>query len=429
MAQDLKKFIKISLTLIFLSSCSESNLPLDNLLIHKYANLSFNNEKNKEATLKKLQVYLTNHEVTDKNIFEIEKILNEINDGHVILKKTNSANDPLAYNFGSDLKYVPGTFFVETCLKDCSPAILQKSEIVEVDGISFEKWIEHNKGKVQASSEWGRKYRTSRLLINNRINLSVKLKLKTQNGKVINSQLSLKKLVIQNPFKCVEGKRIDKLNFLVKINSFWCDRGRLISDQEIFNEFKQDWDESTNNIKETDHIILDLRENNGGGDNEVMYSLSSLFDHPVFLYKFQFLKSTLYGKRNWLNNFIHFNSGKWANAEVEYSLKKYQAKNKFFKNPISILISSGCFSSCEGFAHAVMAEKRGILKGSVTHGGAGDPKFYRIKNSDYLINLPSCLVWQKDGKFYEGVGITPNIKFLDTLNLKGDGLLQSVLKN
>ena len=100
----------------------------------------------------------------------------------------------------------------------------------------------------------------------------------------------------------------------------------------------------------------------------------------------------------------------------------------FFKNQVNVLISPGCFSSCEGLAAAFKNQRRAKLFGSQTHGGAGEPRFFPIGNTDYTINLPTCIAWQGNGELFEGVGITPDEKIEDKLELTGDGVLEAALK-
>ena len=404
-----------------LSSCQNSQEHLISLIKNHYANFYVNGSDHKKRTLKKLENYLLTHPLNEKNEGEISSILNEFNDGHLILKNTKKKN-PIKQ---SDLTFIPGSFHLVSCENSCLPSVaVGKYEIVEVDGLPFKVWLSANEGKVAASSPWGRTFRTSRLLISNGKNEQLKLKLKNSKGETLDTNLRYTEY--EHPLnKCIEGIRFNKSNYYLKIKTLWCEK----ENDEITKNYRAEWDRVTSEIKKSDKIIIDLRSNNGGDDLEVVYSLNSFLKSPVLLSRFQFLTLNLPGKLNKLLHLLPFPFSLWAKMELEMTDERVMPKNVFYDNPIRVLISAGCFSSCETFASVLKVQKRAQLIGTRTHGGAGDPIMFPIAHSSYVINLPTSIAWQSNGELFEGVGVKPDLLREDKLSFPGDSLLDEAISN
>lgn len=415
-----KSLLLLLATLLILSSCQNAEEHLILLIKKHYANYYVNNSSHKQLVLKKLENFLKDHSLTPENSEQISQILNEFNDGHVLLKSTN----PKTTNRLSDLTFFPGSFYVSSCEHSCSPGLMKgKYEIVSVGEQGFEKWLEDNAKRMAASTPWGKKYRTSRLLVSNRAQDVLTLKLLNSSGTLFTTQLRF--LDEEQPLeKCVEGRRLRDSIYYIKIKTLWCDRGN----GDIEENYIRDWDLVTSEVKKTDKIILDLRENNGGDDREVVYTLSSFMNHSFPLYLYQFLTLNRPGKIQRLLHLLPYPFSLWAERGVDMANFKTPPKNTFYDNQVSVLISAGCFSSCEGLASAFKVQKRAKLFGGQTHGGAGNPLFFPIAHSSFSINLPTCLTWQADGQLFEGKGVTPDYLVEDKLEKGDDFVLEEALK-
>lgn len=414
------------LLLLILSACS-SRTPEELLLRQleeKYANLYFNNEAYKRKVIGELREYLKTHKLNDDNINEVHHILNRINDGHVVMFDNRADRNQ---KFSSDIKFVIGSDLIESCAS-CTPALTKdKYEILTVNNKPFKDFLMQNKYEVAASTDWGRYFRLTRLLQEKNNNESTVLKLKNTSGKISTTHLSWKP-VISKPLVCASGERLAPNVYKVSITSLWCDDSNGSWGRErIYDNFKKQFDSAISNANENDRIIMELRENGGGGDEEVEYTLNAFHEKSVFLYHYKYLRKTQPGKRKWFEKFWPFKLSLWSDDEYEYSNIDNRPTKTFYKNKMATIISSGCFSSCETIASVLKNEKRSVVIGSATHGGSGDPVIFPIKGTPYSINIPTCVNWQEPGLVYEGVGVQPNIVMEQNPKIKEDNILKSAI--
>lgn len=385
-----------------------------------------NNELHKLTVVDRLDEFLKTHPLNETNIKAINEILHQINDGHVVLFDSKASKVKLS----NSLVFVYGSDFLESC-ESCSPKLIKdRYTILKVNNESYKNWLIAKQFDVAASTSWGREYRLSRLLLSDSSNTH--LSLKNRAGKIIDVSLNWKEeresLDIKNGSECVAGERINDSAYRVIIKSLWCDQNNTKTNRnEILNRFKDQWNKVSGEIKTTDKIVIDLRENGGGGDKEVEYILNSFFDKPTFLYRYRYLSATHPGGLKWIPKVLSSSHELWREMEFDYTNPAIHTNNLLYKNKLAVLISAGCFSSCEGIAQAFKNEKRAIIIGSTTHGGAGDPVIFPIKGTSYSINLPTCVVWQKNNLLFEGVGISPDIELFQNGQLLEDSLLSASL--
>ncbi len=418
--KDYKKNLLL-LGLVFLfTACQKPEELLISLLKNQYANLYVNNEPHKREVIQQLETYFKTHSLSSENEHDISLFLNQINDGHVHLK-----NKLAAPSKHSDLKMVPGTFFIKECENSCIPKIPEgKYEILEVDGMPFSRWLSLNEREVYASSPWGRRFRTSRLLTSNKLLNHYSLKYKNTKGVVFSSQV-ISQLIDRSIDKCVEGKRLNPKTFQIIIKTLWCDNNRL----DLTKNFISEWDKMAERISAQDKIIIDLRENNGGDDKELMYALNAFIKNAAPIYHYQYLNVNQPGKLEKIMHLLPFKFKLWGPKGIDYIDTSLKPKHTFYENKLSVLISAGCFSSCEGLAAGFKNLTRAKLWGTKTHGGAGEPVFFDIPKTTYSINLPTCVTWQGNKELIEGIGVSPHQTFEDSLNLPGDALLSAAIND
>lgn len=409
----------------FLSGCQQGHKSkvISSLLLENYANLEVNGEERKRRVIEEIKKF-DQIEITKENIRELKKSLNQIEDGHVFLRSLTKEDE-----YQSDLEFIPGSFFVKSCLNSCSPAINEKMRITKIDGMDFSSWLEANKTEVFASTFYGRNFRLSRLLRKNSWKESFQLELIDSKKK--NHQVSLNLRQSGGSSHCVSGKRLENDLFVLGVREFYC--SDPAGKKTEFDYFKFSLDQVTKEIKENDRIVLDLRENNGGGDDEVIYLLNHFIDRPVFLYEYKHLKAANLSKKEWLESFFLTGEGynkkeRWLHEHVLLTINKgnYLPTRPLFKNKMITLISAGCFSNCEGAAEALGQEKRSLLVGTTTHGGQSEPHPYLLKGGMFELYLPSCIVYKRDKGLYEGIGVNPQIVFEDQFKTSDDDLLLSV---
>nr|BDT29338.1 S41 family peptidase [Bacteriovorax sp. HI3] len=415
----------ISFLSIFLSACSpKPGEVLIKDLETKYANLYVNGETTKRQAIKELSDYLEKNSFTDENLETINHKLHKIGDGHVVLYDSRAEKN---VRYQSGLKFYPGSFIVSSC-ESCIPAVpAGKYALAEVNNKPLSFYIEEKKDTVAASSKWGRDYRVVELLRENPKEEDITVRLIPIKGQAINTKLQWTKKENKTPV-CVSSERLRDDLFKLNVLSLWCDDPTAPGDRnQIFENFKKQFDAAIAGAKPTDKFIIDLRENGGGGDYEVEYVLNTFFEKSIFVYKYQYLRKTHPGTMKWIEKIWPFKLGLWSPVEFQYADLSRRPSQTFFNNRAVTMISAGCFSSCEGIASALKQEKRTVVIGETTHGGAGDPVPFPIKGTPFSINLPTCVVWQKDGSLYEGQGVKPDmVKIQDRLSPADDVLQMAI---
>ncbi len=417
------KIFVFLLILICFTGCSGRS-PEELLVKHiedKYANLYVNNETKKRAALDELKGFLKDHKINDDNIVEIKKRLHKLSDGHVVLFDDRKEKN-VRYNSG--LVFIPGSNLVKSC-ESCRPEVKNDTwEITEINNAALSEYLEKDKYLVAASTDWGRQFRIMRLLQENNVKTDTFLKLKSSKGKVVSTHLSWSEVVPTTP-DCVRGVRINENTFKVVVSSLWCDdtskgpQDRLL----IYENFRNQFDQALSEATAKDKIVLDLRENGGGGDYEVEYVLNAFFPKSVFMYHYKYLRKTHPGKRKHLEKYWPFKLDVWSKDEFQYTDLGHKPKKQFYENSLVTLISSGCFSSCETIASTLKLEKRSKVYGTKTHGGSGDPVIFPLSGTPFSVNLPTCVTWQENNEYFEGVGVLPDQVVLQSNKSLDDDVL------
>lgn len=151
-------------------------------------------------------------------------------------------------------------------------------------------------------------------------------------------------------------------------------------------------------LKDTDALIIDLRANIGGNPSMVQYLCSLFFDKPVHL-------NNIYWRRG------DYTEEFWTMDHIGI-VKKPEI-------PVFILVSSNTFSAGEEMAYNLQVQKRAVLIGETTAGGANPGYSFNI-NERFSIFIPTGRsVNPVTGTNWEGTGVKPDIqvKASESLNL------------
>jgi len=142
-------------------------------------------------------------------------------------------------------------------------------------------------------------------------------------------------------------------------------------------------------IENSDAIIFDIRLNGGGDPTCVRLICSYLFgDKPVHL-------NDLYYRPE-------------DRTEEYWTLKKVDGK-KMPDIPVYILTSNYTFSAAEEFAYNLQTQKRAIIVGDTTGGGA-HPGGTMAVNNDFIIFMPMGRAINPVTKTnWEGTGVIPDV--------------------
>lgn len=135
-------------------------------------------------------------------------------------------------------------------------------------------------------------------------------------------------------------------------------------------------------------IIFDLRENGGGSPDMIAYILGYLFKDSTLI-------NTFYNRQ--LNEY----SQSWSVQDVP-GLKNLDAD-------IYVLTAKRSFSGAEEFAYDIQTQKRGLVVGEVTGGGAHPVQRYAI-NEFFSAGIPFMKAINPiTKKNWEGTGVTPDL--------------------
>jgi hypothetical protein len=144
-----------------------------------------------------------------------------------------------------------------------------------------------------------------------------------------------------------------------------------------------------NSLADSDALIIDLRDNNGGHSGMVTLIASYLFAEPTHL-------NDAYDRSE--NSTREF----WTSPEVP--------GKKFIGQPVFLLTSKATFSAAEDFSYALKNLNRATLIGETTGGGAHPIKPLRIDDHFSIIVPFARSISPITKTDWEGTGVQPNIR-------------------
>lgn len=143
-------------------------------------------------------------------------------------------------------------------------------------------------------------------------------------------------------------------------------------------------------LTNTDAIILDLTEN-GGGQPETVQLLASYFFTPEP---------------------VHINDIYWreGNKTQEFWTLKDVAGDRYLNKPIYVLTSSKTFSGGEEFVYDLQTQKKAIIVGETTKGGANPGDIFPVKYG-FGVFIPTGRAINPITKTnWEGTGVKPDVE-------------------
>lgn len=144
-----------------------------------------------------------------------------------------------------------------------------------------------------------------------------------------------------------------------------------------------------NELADTDGLIVDLRENAGGGSASVALLISYFVD-----------------QRTHLSDVWDRTSG---TTRQEWTLDKPDGKRYGGRKPVVILTGPGTMSAGEMFAYTMQAMKRATVIGQPTWGGANPSRPYRLGDHFFAMISGRRITNPITHANWEGVGVVPDI--------------------
>jgi len=219
-------------------------------------------------------------------------------------------------------------------------------------------------------------------------------------------------------------------------------------------------------FKETDGLIIDVRDNTGGR-RDVVKKLFSFFmdstDSP-YIANVAALRldeeNDLHEPKGYLKRrSMHpLSSDKWSEEEKKaiesfaksfqpewkvaddkfsdyhylmFSSKIHRSKYYLYNKPVVILMNGTCYSSTETFLGAFKNWRNVTIIGTPSSGGSGNPATHQLFNSLITLKLSTMASFQSNGKLYNGNGIIPDIILYPTLDDKlgqSDSMMEKALE-
>ena len=144
-----------------------------------------------------------------------------------------------------------------------------------------------------------------------------------------------------------------------------------------------------NFLADSDSLIIDLRDNNGGRGGVGT-----------------FIASYLFAERTQLSG----NFRRADNVTTEEWTLPYVPGRKFVDKPVYVLISNKTFSAGEGFAYLLKDLKRATLIGETTVGGSGTIEFKPVDDHFTLVVPTGRVVSPVTKTHWAGTGVEPDVK-------------------
>lgn len=158
-------------------------------------------------------------------------------------------------------------------------------------------------------------------------------------------------------------------------------------------------------IAQANGLIIDLRKNSGGNQQNAMAILSMLTDKPFPSVSLKMLNYKP-GVRAWGC------APEWFYEPVSESNPD---PTHFYSKPVVVLTGPGTFSAAENFVVAFDAMHRGTLVGEATPGSTRDSVIFKLPGGG-TARIMMADVEYPDGRVFEGVGVVPQIKVSPTIS-------------
>jgi len=152
------------------------------------------------------------------------------------------------------------------------------------------------------------------------------------------------------------------------------------------------FDQALSYVRETKGLIIDVRHNGGGSDDNSIAILTRLIQSPIDLLPFPLPGGGM-------------QQGQFVRPRGAFQYTK----------PVVLLIDGVCFSSCEDFAEMMKHVPTVTAIGDTTGGGSGAPALFPLP-SGRQINVSTKDFRRYDGEPIEWNGVLPGVLVLQTVN-------------
>ena len=161
-----------------------------------------------------------------------------------------------------------------------------------------------------------------------------------------------------------------------------------------FNLREQEIGRLVDSARHHDVLILDLRDNPGGGNEPLRWMIGAFFDHDVTV-------------------------GDVIERKGKKPMHISSRGNKAFSGRLLVLVNSRSASAAEIFVRTVQLQKRGMVIGDKTAGHVGRAEHFRFQETGKgffwcAMQITTARLQMPDGQDLEGTGVTPDLRILPT---------------
>jgi C-terminal processing protease CtpA/Prc len=149
-----------------------------------------------------------------------------------------------------------------------------------------------------------------------------------------------------------------------------------------------------NSARKHDTLILDLRDNTGGNEDDLRWMIGSFFDHDITV-------------------------GEMMQRDKHEPLSAPSLGKQSFTGKLYVLVNNSSSSAAEIFARTVQLQKRGTVMGDETAGAVGRGKRILLRGGPvsglaYSVEVTVARLKLPDGTDLEGRGVKPDLKMIPT---------------
>jgi len=149
-----------------------------------------------------------------------------------------------------------------------------------------------------------------------------------------------------------------------------------------------------NSARKHDTLVLDLRDNHGGNEDDLRWMIGSFFDHDITV-------------------------GEMMQRDKHEALSAPSLGKQSFTGKLYVLVNNSSASAAEIFARTVQLQKRGFVMGDETAGAVGRGKQILLRGGPvsglaYGVEVTVARLKLPDGTDLEGRGVKPDSKVIPT---------------
>jgi C-terminal processing protease CtpA/Prc len=192
---------------------------------------------------------------------------------------------------------------------------------------------------------------------------------------------------LQQLMRLLEGDWMVRRSRVVEVNDnlmIWKLPAFRLTESEIKHQL--------NSARKHDTLILDLRDNSGGDEDDLRWMIGSFFDHDIAV-------------------------GEMIQREKHEPLSARSLGKQSFTGKLYVLVNNSSASAAEIFARTVQLQKRGTVMGDGTAGAVGRGKPIPLRGGPlsglaYSLEVTVARLKLPDGTDLEGQGVKPDLKMI-----------------